>query len=319
MASKSNVGFGPESTTSDVLKGVHLDGQHMLVTGGTGGLGLETARALASVGAAITITGRDRKKLDAAVATLAAEVPGSSVRSVMCDLASLASVREGAAQILDGAPIDVQINNAGVMMCPHLRTADGFEMQTGTNHLGHFALSAQIEPVLAEAARVVSVSSSAHLRETVDLTDLNWETREYDKFASYSQSKTANVWFATELQRRRPNLSVFALHPGAIATDLARHLTRDDLVAMQKKASSKGGGPMPMKTIPQGAATSVWAATAPELPNEAKGKFLADCRVAPAIAESYDPRVGYAPWAYDEQGAAELWRQSVELTGVDYN
>ncbi len=309
-------GRGAEATTTDVLDGVRMDGKHVLVTGGTGGLGLETARALGSVGASLTITGRDQAKLDAAVATLAEQVPEASVRPVMLDLASLDSVAQGAKSILDGEGIDVQINNAGVMMCPLGRTADGFEMQTGTNHLGHFALSAQIREALADDARLISVSSAAHLRGSVDLEDLNWHNREYDKFEAYSQSKTANIWFASELQRRYPNLLTASLHPGAIVTDLGRHLTQDDMVAMQEKAEDNGG-PMIFKSIPQGAATSVWAASSDELVGHG-GAYLADCHVVPPAAEAYDPRAGYAPWAVDAEGAAALWEQSLELTGVDY-
>lgn len=309
-------GRGAEATTTDVLDGVRMDGKHVLVTGGTGGLGLETARALGSVGASLTITGRSQEKLDAAVATLAEQVPEASVRRVMLDLASLASIATGAQTILEGDSIDVQINNAGVMMCPLSRTADGFEMQTGTNHLGHFALSAQIQNALTDDARLVSVSSAAHLRGTVDLTDLNWNTRDYDKMEAYSQSKTANIWFASELQRRRPNLLVSSLHPGAIVTDLGRHLTKDDMKQMQAKADDNGG-PMIFKSIPAGAATSVWAASSSELVGHG-GAYLADCHVVPPVDESYDPRAGYAPWAMDAAGAAALWEQSLELTGVEY-
>ncbi len=317
IAMKYGEGRGAEATTDEVLDGVRMDGKHVLVTGGTGGLGLETARALGSVGASLTITGRSQDKLDAAVATLAEQVPGASVRPVMLDLASLASIKTGAQEILDGDAIDVQINNAGVMMCPLGRTADGFEMQTGTNHLGHFAMSGQIRDALADDARVVSVSSAAHLRGTVDLDDLNWHSRDYDKFEAYSQSKTANIWFASELQRRYPDVLAASLHPGAIVTDLGRHLDADDIAEMQEKAKASGGAPMTFKSIPQGAATSVWAATSPELVGHG-GAYLADCHVVPAMEEAYDPRVGYAPWAIDAAGAAQLWEQSLELTGVDY-
>lgn len=309
-------GRGAEATTTDVLDGVRMDGKHVLVTGGTGGLGLETARALGSVGASLTITGRDQAKLDAAVATLSEQVPGVAVRSVMLDLASLASVADGAKAVLDGESVDVQINNAGVMMCPLGRTADGFEMQTGTNHLGHFAFTGQMRGALADDARVITVSSAAHLGGSVDLEDLNWNSREYDKFEAYSQSKTANIWFASELQRRYPNLLCASLHPGAIVTDLGRHLDEDDIATMMEKSKDRGG-PMVFKTVPQGAATSVWAATSPELVDH-PGAYLADCHVVPLLGESYDERAAYAPWAMDAESAAALWAQSQELTGIEY-
>ena len=301
--------FDAESTTDDVIAGVRLDGTHAVITGATGGLGLETARALAVAGADVTITGRRPDAVDRALATLRDAAPDAKVRSVDLDLASLASVTKAATWLGDGAPIDILVNNAGIMMCPLMHTADGFEMQTGTNHLGHFAFTMQIAHRLSPGARVVTVSSRAHHRGNVDLTDLNWKRREYDKFAAYGQSKTANIWFASELQRRAGDrLLSLSVHPGAIITDLGRHLSEEDIKAQTSARAYT------FKSIPQGAATSVWAATAPELSAHG-GRYLADCRLVPVEPEQ--PGEGCAPWAYDADGAVELWRQSVELTSTD--
>lgn len=307
------MGFGAASTTDEVIKGIRLDGQHAVVTGSTGGLGLETARALASVGASVTISGRSSMKVEAALKKLRAEVPDAEFDTQELDLASLSHIAE-AARIYGGRgrPINLLINNAGVMMCPEGQTADGFEMQTGTNHLGHFAWTAQLMPALAPGARVVTLSSAAHLRGSVDLDDLNWKTREYDASLAYAQSKTANIWFAKELQRRfGEKLLSLSVHPGVIRTGLSRHLP-DAVVEVMAEGFQKAG--VVEKTIPQGAATSVWAATAADLMDHG-GAYLLDCQVAPPVNKE-NPRFGCAPWAYDNEAAERLWTLSEELTGV---
>ncbi len=304
-----------ESTTTDVLQGVRLDGKHAFVTGSTGGLGIETARALASVGASVTISGRSPEKIDTALATLRAEVPGARFDSLEVDLASLSQIA-GAAKTYVGRnqPIDLLINNAGVMMCPEGQTADGFETQFGTNHLGHFALTGQLLPALAPGARVVTLSSGAHLGGSIDLDDLQWKTRDYDTSLAYAQSKTANIWFTSELQRRfGDRLLALSVHPGVIRTDLVRHLP-DAVVDGMKAHFEKLG--VAEKSVPQGAATSVWAATAAELADHG-GSYLHDCQISAPVTEDR-PRFGHAPWAYDREGAEKLWAQSEELTGVRF-
>ena len=307
--------FNAESTTDDVLAGVRLDGKHALITGATGGLGIETARALASVGATVTIAGRSPAKIESALATLREQVPGASFDAEEIDLASLASVRAAAQRIVErGRSIDLLINNAGVMMCPEGQTADGFETQLGTNHLGHFTLTAGLMPVLAEDARVVTLSSGAHLYGTCDVDDLDWKKRDYEPQAAYAQSKTANLWFASELQRRfgKRLLSV-SVHPGVIQTDLSRHLTEQMLDGMRASFAERK---IVFKTVPQGAATSVWAATAPELTQHG-GAYLVDCQVAQPV-DPANPSGGYAPWAYDEANARRLWDESERLTGAHF-
>ncbi len=307
--------FSGESTTDDVLEGVRLDGKHALVTGATGGLGIETARALASVGASVTITGRSAEKLDAALEALREQVPGARFDAEELELASLASVAAAAKRIVEsGRAIDLLLNNAGVMMCPEGRTEDGFETQLGTNHLGHFAWTAGVLPALAPDARVVTLSSGAHLFGTCDVDDLNWQKRDYDARLAYAQSKTANLWFGSELQRRHGDrLLSLSVHPGVIQTDLSRHLPDAVLDAMRANLEERG---VKVKNVPQGAATSVWAATAEELGDHG-GTYLLDCRVAGPITEE-DPSGGYAPWAYDAENAERLWVESEELTGFSF-
>jgi len=307
--------FRGESTTDDVLEGIRLDGKHAVVTGATGGLGIETARALASVGASVTICGRSPEKISAALDTLRGQVPDATFDGEEVDLASLSSIQSATKRIADkGQTIDLLINNAGVMMCPEGKTDDGFETQFGTNHLGHFAWTAGLMPCLATGARVVTLSSGAHLRGTCDVDDLNWQTRDYDPNLAYAHSKTANIWFASDLQRRfGDRLLSLSVHPGVIQTDLARHLPEEVVAGMRKGFESAG---VQVKNVPQGAATSVWAATAPEL-TEHGGKYLLDCHVAPPISEEV-PRQGYETWAYDEANAKRLWAKSEELTGVSF-
>jgi NAD(P)-dependent dehydrogenase (short-subunit alcohol dehydrogenase family) len=308
--------FGAESTTDDVLQGVRLDGKHAFVTGSTGGLGIETARALASVGASVTIAGRSPEKIDAALATLREQVPGATFDSQEVDLSSLSQIADAAkAYVGRNQPIDLLINNAGVMMCPEGQTADGFETQFGTNHLGHFALTAQLMPALAPGARVVTLSSGAHLNGSVDLDDLNWSSRDYDPNLAYAQSKTANIWFASELQRRfGDRLLSLSVHPGVIQTDLTRHLP-DAVVDGIKGHFEKIG--IKQKSVPQGAATSVWASTAPELADHG-GAYLLDCQVASPIPDEKS-RFGHAPWAYDRASAEVLWTKTEALTGVRFD
>ena len=307
--------FNAESTTDDVLQGIRLDGQHAVVTGATGGLGIETARALASVGASVTITGRSAEKIDAALETLRAEVPEADFDAEELELASQASIAAATKRIVEHSrPIHLLLNNAGVMMCPEGKTDDGFETQFGTNHLGHFAWTAGLLPALAPGARVVTLSSGAHVFGTCDIDDLNWQKRDYDPRLAYAQSKTANLWFGSELQRRHGDrLLSLSVHPGVIQTDLSRHVVPALLEAMRASFEERG---IQMKSVPQGAATSVWAATSDALLDHS-GAYLSDCQVAePMSAENATS--GYAPWAYDTENAERLWSESERLTGVSF-
>lgn len=309
--------FDAESTTDEVLAGIDLTGRTAVVTGGSGGLGLETARALAAHGARVVIAARDPQKLDAAVSTLAERVPAARVDVAHLDLSSLESVRDAAADVAGRFPsIDLLIDNAGVMACPLSRTADGFEMQFGTNHLGHFLFTVLLRESLVAAApaRVVVLSSAGHRQSAIRWEDPNFrEEDDYFNWTAYGQAKTANALFALELDRRWSPLGVhaYSVHPGVIMTDLARHLTHED---MEWMAANRPGGEFRFKSVEQGAATSVWAATDPGLDRHG-GAYLEDCSVAEPTDDPTSPS-GVRPWARDADGAARLWDVSEQLVGL---
>lgn len=298
-------------TTDEVLAGVDLRGRTAVVTGVSAGLGVETARALTSVGARVLGAARDLGKAKLAL-------DGVDVELVELDLADLESVRRCASQVLDLAPeLHVMVNNAGVMAPPLLRTAQGFELQLGTNHLGHFLLTRLLEPALVAAApsRVVNVSSRGHLRAGIDFDDPHWRTRDYDKWKAYGQSKTANVLFTVELERRLgpKGVHAYALHPGVIRTELSRHLTQDDLTTLSTKGRGGSKAGLTLVDVPTGAATQVWAATSPELEGRG-GLYLEDCAVGGATPG--DGSAGYAPYAVDPDAAARLWEWSEREVGL---
>lgn len=301
-------GFGPDSTTGDVLAGVDLTGRTALVTGVTSGLGTETARALAAAGAAVILAGRDPDAVAAVIRELGGETPGAELIPATVDLADLSSVR-AAVDGIATRPIDLLINNAGVMYTPFARTADGFELQFGTNHLGHFLLTTLLLPNLRAAAqrsgtpaRVVTVSSDAHRAHAVDLADPNFRERPYDKFVAYAQSKAANVLMTVELRNRYADSGIhsFAVHPGVCATGLSRHMSRDDFAEMKRMSAGKPGLLANLDSIPQAAATSVWAATAPGLDAES-GVYLADCGIGRAAEHALDPAAATALWELSER------------------
>jgi NAD(P)-dependent dehydrogenase (short-subunit alcohol dehydrogenase family) len=303
-----------ETTTDEVLEGVDLREKIAIVTGASTGLGLETARALASAGAQVVLAGRDASRIEAAVNTILEREPNAMLEPGALDLTSLASVRAFAEWY--GSRHDrlhLLINNAGVMYTPFEHTAEGFEMQFGTNHVGHFLLTCLLVPMLLAdpPSRVVNLSSGGHMGSDIVWDDVNFERREYDKFAAYGQSKTANILFSVELDRRLAGRGVhaYAVHPGMIATELGRHMTKDDFQALMDRAkASPSGGMPPYKTVEQGAATSVWAATAPELDAQG-GTYLADTEVTDQ----------HAPWARDPESARRLWTLSEQLVGQTFD
>ncbi|CAM2770440.1 SDR family NAD(P)-dependent oxidoreductase [Prescottella defluvii] len=300
--------FGSETVTDDVLDGIDLTGRTAVVTGATSGLGGETARVLAASGATVILAARDGDAATVVADGIREVVPGAELLVTALDLTDLASVR-AAAECLDGQPIDLLINNAGVMYTPFARTADGFELQFGTNHLGHFLLTTLLLPNLQSAAersgaasRVVTVSSDAHHAHAVDLADPNFRERPYDKFVAYAQSKAANVLMTVELQQRYADGGVhaFAVHPGVCATGLSRHMSRDDFAEMKAMSAGKPGLLTNLKSIPAAAATSVWAATAPELV-PAGGAYLADCAIGRASDHAVDPATAEKLWELSER------------------
>jgi NAD(P)-dependent dehydrogenase (short-subunit alcohol dehydrogenase family) len=318
--------FGANSTTEDVLSGVRLEGKRVLVTGVSAGIGVETARALAAHGAHVVGAARDLAKAEAATIEVreAAAADGGSFELIALDLANLRSVRACADTLLTkGEPFDVIIANAGVMATPFGHTADGFETQFGTNHLGHFVFVNRIAPLLREAGRLINLASSGHRFANVDLEDPNFERTPYEPFIAYGRSKTANILFAVEFDRRHRKRGVraAAVHPGGIHTELARHMDPSQVQAMvdqiSKQLAEEGRGPFQFKTIPQGAATSVWAgivASAETIGSQYcenchVGKIVADDVTISAISE------GVRGYALDPKNAETLWRKSEELVG----
>lgn len=313
MSEAVRSGFGHDTTTDEVLAGIALHGKLALVTGGSGGLGAETARALASKGARVVITARDVAKGEEAARRIRESTGNDGVEVEELELGSLASVRAFADRFLTRHDsFQILINNAGVMACPFARTQDGFELQFGTNHLGHFVMTGLLAPALLRGApsRIVSVSSRGHQMSPVVFDDISFERRPYEKWSAYGQSKTANVLFAVELERRlgARGAHANALHPGVILTDLARHLVPDDFAFLQKRAPA---GAMKLKPVEAGAATSVYAATAPELEGRG-GLYLEDCGVA-GVDDSEDARAGVRSYALDPSAAQRLWSVSEEM------
>jgi len=308
--------FGFESTTDDVLDGIDLSGKRVLVTGASAGLGVETTRALAAHGASVSMAVRDLTKGAAAMDEILEQVPDADLDLRQLDLADLSSVRTFAHGFLeDHDVLHVLIGNAGIMACPEGRTVDGFELQFGTNHLGHFLLIDLLRPALvaAQGARVVLLSSAGHRFGDVSLDDWNFEREPYDAWVAYGRAKTANVLCAVGLDQRlrEQGVRAFAVHPGGIQTELGRHLT-DETLGVLIERQKAGSGPISWKTVEQGAATTVWAATAPELDGEG-GLYLEDCHVAEAV-EDPDVSGGVRSYAIDAARADALWELSERLT-----
>jgi NAD(P)-dependent dehydrogenase (short-subunit alcohol dehydrogenase family) len=316
--------FGSTSTTNDVLSGKDLSGKRVLVTGVSAGLGVETARALAAHGAQVVGAARDLAKAKRATAEVRAQAAnGGGLELVEVDLASLKNVRACAdALVADGRPFDVVIANAGVMSTPFGHTADNFETQFGTNHLGHFVLVNRIASLIAPGGRLVNVSSSGHRYSDVDLDDPNFEHTPYTEFGAYGRSKTANILFAVEFDRRHKGNGVraTAVHPGGIQTELGRHLSPEaikQLIDGINASNLAAGAPaFSWKTIPQGAATSVWSGIVASA-DEVGGRYCEDCHVA-ELAEGDDIRGGVRAYALDPDHAKALWAKSEEMVGEQF-
>ena len=303
--------FNAHSTTDEVIRGIDLSGKTAVVTGSSAGLGLETARVLAGAGASVVMAARDANKNAEAMATIRAANPDARLDGVVLDLSDIDSVRAAGASLLEKHPrIDLLINNAGVMACPLRRTANGCELQLATNHLGHFLFSALLVPALrnGDSARVVTLSSAAHRYAAFDFDDPLFERRPYDDWSAYGQSKTANALFAVGLARRLQKFGITsnAVHPGVIFTDLMRHMDSAAKDNLREQASAV------TKTVPQGAATQVWAAVSPAMAG-VTGKYLEDCHIGRlADPMEYD---GYQAYALDEDHAERLWSWSEGIVG----
>lgn len=315
MQSPLGTPFTPFSTAEEVSRGADLSGKTAIVTGGASGLGLETVRVLAGLGARIIVPARNTSDARAALAGIA------GVEVAEMDLVDPTSIRVFAEGFLaTGAPLHLLILSAGIMTPPLFRDSEGREGQFATNHLGHFRLTAALWPALklAGGARVVVLSSRAHQFPGFDLTDLGFVRRPYDKIAAYAQSKTANALFAVALDARGRDhdIRTFSVHPGSIFGNLTKHASREELEAygvLNSDGTPQIDPAQDKKTFAQGAATTVWCATAPEL-NGIGGVYCEDSDIAPVETES---RFGVRPYAVDPNVAEALWTESVRLTGID--
>ncbi|KIZ44819.1 MULTISPECIES: SDR family NAD(P)-dependent oxidoreductase [Rhodopseudomonas] len=318
--------FDATSTTDDVLAGVDLRGKRVLVTGVSAGLGVETARSLAAHGARVVGAARDLAKAEKATARVRTDASnGGGLELIELDLASLASVRACAdALVAAGKPFDLVICNAGVMATPFGHTADGFETQFGTNHLGHFVLVNRIATLLSPGARLVNVASSGHRFADVDLDDPNFERGGYDPIVAYGRSKTANILFAVEFDRRHKASGVraTALHPGGIQTELGRHIGAETLEGMVAKINAdlaaEGKPPFQWKTIPQGAATSVWAGVVADA-DAVGGRYCENCQLSEVTDGLISPFAGgVRSYALDPDNAKALWAKSEAMVGEHF-
>lgn len=311
-----NSGFGMRSTAADVVAGIDLSGKTAVVTGGYSGLGLETVRALVGAGATVIVAAR---RPDVAATELAG-IGGVTI--LILDLADPASIEAFAVDVAaHTTKIDILINNAAIMANPLTRDARGYESQFATNHLGHFQMTARLWPLVKAAgagARVVALSSIGHARHGLDLDDVNFERRDYDKWTAYAQAKSANALFALHLDAMGAPLGIraFSVHPGGIKTPLQRYLTMDEQIAM---GWYKPDGSLIdiFKTTEQGAATSVWCATSSMLDGMG-GVYCEDCDIARPWTEGMSPYSGTRPHISDPALAASLWVLSEKMTGVSF-
>lgn len=308
-------GFHAKSTAADVISGIDLTGKTAIVTGGYSGIGLETVRALAGAGARVIVPARRPDTASQALADVAGAIEVAAM-----DLGDLDSVRAFASDVVSsGTPVDLLINNAGIMACPLTRVGQDWESQFAINHLGHFELARRLHPALVRAggARIVALSSTAHIMTDVHWEDPHFRTHEYDKWQAYGQAKSANALFAlgADLNWKDQGIRAFAVHPGGIFTPLQRHLSDEEMVALGWK-NADGSIPEPVKamfkTPEQGASTTVWAATSPTLDGRG-GVYCENCDIA-KLADENSQRWEHArDWICDDTKASQLWQMSEEM------
>jgi NAD(P)-dependent dehydrogenase (short-subunit alcohol dehydrogenase family) len=321
--------FGATSTTEDVLSGVDLKGKRVFVTGVSAGLGVETARSLAAHRAQVVGAARDLNKAQSATEQVRndAAANGGSFDLVELDLANLKSVRACADRLLaKGEAFDVVIANAGVMATPFGHTADGFETQLGTNHLGHFVLINRIASLIRNGGRLINLSSAGHRYSNVDLDDPNFERTPYEPFVAYGRSKTANILFAVAFDKRHRDRGVraAAVHPGGIRTELGRYAEpgriEKVIEEINRQLAAQGKGPFQWKSIPQGAATSVWASVVAPA-EEIGSQYCENCHVGTIVPEDAPITAvseGVRGYALDPHSAEALWKKSEELVGESF-
>jgi NAD(P)-dependent dehydrogenase (short-subunit alcohol dehydrogenase family) len=311
-------GFGFETSAEEIVAGLDLRGKVIVVSGGHSGIGLETTRVLSNAGASVIVGSRDPQKAQEVLSDM------RNVVGLQLDLADPRSIGRFSEDFLSSNDsLNVLINNAGVMATPLTRDSRGYEMQFATNHLGHFQLTSRLWKALknTQGSRVVTLSSAGHRFAGVDLDDPNFTARPYDKWVAYGQSKSANSLFSVELDQRgkEHGIRAFAVHPGRIlATNLSRHITDEDLkVAGIRKENGVLTSPVGIKTIEQGAATTVWCALSPQL-NDKGGVYCANCDVSEIIPDESQLDAGVRQWAIDKPTAGALWELSEQLTNREW-
>lgn len=316
----SQSSFGAHSTASEVAAGHDLTGKTIVITGASTGIGYETARALLAAHAAIIIAARDQTRGEEAVKTLQTAYPTGQVYFLPLDLGSLLAVRATAAQFsANWNTVDVLINNAGIAATPLRYTPEGFELQFGTNFLGHFLFTTLLLPALRNSgsARVVSLTSGTHRLSDIHFEDIQYRQRPYDKWGAYAQSKTADALFAVALtrQEREHGITANAVNPGGVLTGLQQHLTAEE---RQQRYYDAAGNLLPgFKTPEQGAATSVWASVAPELAGTG-GLYLEDCQQGLPYDPAISTLTGYMPYALDANHAEQLWELAIHMVASEH-
>ncbi|RZA27392.1 MAG: SDR family NAD(P)-dependent oxidoreductase [Proteobacteria bacterium] len=305
--------FNARTKAEEIMKSVDTNGKTVVITGGYAGIGWETTRQLSLNGARVLVGARDLKKAQAALQGM------EGVQIFPLDLAKSQSIDTFASLISSKVShVDILINNAGIMATPLSRDSRGFEMQFATNHLGHFQLTSQLGSLLKKnGGRVVTLTSAGHRFSPVNLEDPNFNTRLYDKWLAYGQSKSANSLFAVELDRRAKDFGVraFAVHPGRILdTGLSRHMTKDELQAMLKAIETAGSSNQdyPTKTIEQGASTTLWCALSPQLA-DIGGVYCEDCNIAAVAPDDTTLPPGVKGWAVEQEAAQSLWKLSEDM------
>ena len=322
--------FGATSTTEDVLSGISLRDKRILVTGVSAGLGVETARSLGAHGGHVVGAARDLGKAETAAAQVRKDAPpnGGSFELIELDLASLKSVRASADRLLaKGEAFDVVIANAGVMATPFGHTADSFETQFGTNHLGHFVFVNRIARLIRTGGRLINLSSAGHRFSNVDLEDPNFDRAPYDPFVAYGRSKTANILFAVAFDKRHRGRGVraAAVHPGGIRTELGCHMDSSQMQQLidriNQQQAAEGKGPFQWKTIPQGAATSVWAGVVAAA-DEIGGRYCENCHVGHLVEDKATINAvseGVRAYALDAVNAEALWKKAKNSWANPFN
>ena len=311
--------FGHGTQAPEVIKGIDLTGKTAIVTGAASGIGIETARALASAGARVIMPVRSREAGEKVAADIRSSTGNKSVEVADLDLSDYASVSAFADSFVkSGAPLHILINNAGIMATPQRRIMGNIESQFGTNHLGHMLLACRLASALTKGARVVALTSVGHRRSPIKFDDPNFETTKYDKWEAYGQSKTANTLFALELNRRMEpkGINVYAVHPGGIMTNLQRDMSKEEIKAFGW-VDDNGKVREGFKTPAGGASTAVWCATSPLLA-AGGGVYCEDCNIAQAVSANDASFAGVRPWAIDPDAAKRLWSLSEKMLGETF-